>query len=676
VLTARLVHGLPPRFLDYMGGFQMPQPFPNWYFEPDPVPPEAGRPGDDDGIARAIAYVSPTSLQRHGARTLNPSAAPTIPGHGQRGWGRTPSSTVYRARTLLIPADLLRDQAVVAAINAALVPVGMSIVLPELDRRPVRSRGPAAEALRRLPRIVGLVPAAPAPGRPAVPVVVDAWTALQTLRAAAEATTASAAAFESAESRAADFKGADLESAALTPEIVGRIGLEHLLAGSAVSPNASRGGNAVDGDGIESDGIESDGIESDGIESSDIENGDIENSAVEGDAISGTPFSEGNAVSGPGSGGSYVYSGGQTRAPVTLCLRAPERREPAALRGRRPVVAVLDTGVRPHPWLDVRRDPAGGYLLDPADGFVMDDPAVQAAIYAEASFAAAHQGDAGRQLIADAWDGPAAGDRLVGELADATGHGTFISGIVRQAAPDARVLSIRIMHSDDVVYEGDLLCALALLADRVAAAEGGSMAEMVDVVSLSLGYFDESAADITYSSGLWQAIQVLLDLGVAVVAAAGNYSTSRRFYPAAFSRQPSPVPVISVGALNPNGSKALFSDGGRWVRAWAAGAAVVSTYPDDVNGSLTPQVRVRRRPDGGSPAGGRADDREGLDPDDFRGGFATWSGTSFAAPLIAAHLAARLLEQAAVHNLDASGRHQATERTLAALASLGWPGSR
>jgi subtilisin family serine protease len=198
---------------------------------------------------------------------------------------------------------------------------------------------------------------------------------------------------------------------------------------------------------------------------------------------------------------------------------------------------------------------------------------------------------------------------------------------------------------------------------------------MVDVVSLSLGYFDESAADITYSSGLWQIIQVLLDLGVAVVTAAGNYSTRRRFYPAAFSLQPSPVPVISVGALNPNGSRALFSDGGRWVRAWAAGAAVVSTYPDDVNGSLTPQVRVHRRPGGGSPAGGRADVREGLDPDDFRGGFATWSGTSFAAPLIAAHLAAQLLEQAAEHSLDATGSQQAADRTIAALAALGWPGS-
>jgi hypothetical protein len=606
----------------------MPQPFRNWYFEPDFAPPEAGRPVDDDGVAPGLACVPPASRQRHGARLLDPSNAPTIPGSRRQGWARTPSSTVYRARTLLIPADQLRDDAIVAAINAALAPVGMSIVLPDLDSRPIRSRGPAAEALRRLPRIAGLVPAAPAPGRPAVPVVVDAWTALQTLRAAAGAA-------------AADTGAAEFEGAVLTPAVVGRIGLEHLLAGSVTSPNAFCEGHAV------------------GVD------------AIGANAISGTPFSEGNAVSGPGSSGSYVYSGGETRTPVTLCLRAPDRRDPDALRCRRPVVAVLDTGVRAHPWLDVRRDPAGGYLVDPADGFVMDDPGIQAVIYAEASFAAAEQGDASRQLIADAWDGPAAGDPLVGELNDATGHGTFISGIVRQAAPDARVLSIRIMHSDDVVYEGDLLCALALLADRIAAAEDGSMAEMVDVVSLSLGYFDESSADITDSSGLWQVIQVLLELGVAVVAAAGNYSTTRRFYPAAFSLQPSPVPVISVGALNPNGSRALFSDGGRWVRAWAAGAAVVSSYHDDVNGSLTPQVRVDAHPGGLAPGEGRPDDREALDPDDFRGGFAAWSGTSFAAPLIAAQLAARLLELPPQPGLDTTGNQAAADRTLAALASLG-----
>src|SRR3984957_7429003 len=198
-----------------MGGFQMPQPIRNWYFEPDPVPPGAGSAGDEDGVAPGLVFLPGASLQQHGARRLNPSDAPTIPGSGGDGWARTPSSTVYRARTLLIPADLLRDDAVVAAINAALAPVGMSIVLPDLDSRPVRSEGPAADALRRLPRIAGLVPAVPAAGRPALPGGGDAWTALQAPRAAA-----AAAARTNADADAAEPTGAEL-----TTEIVRRIGL-------------------------------------------------------------------------------------------------------------------------------------------------------------------------------------------------------------------------------------------------------------------------------------------------------------------------------------------------------------------------------------------------------------------------------------------------------------------
>ena len=634
----------------------MPQPIRNWYFEPDPVPREAGGADADDGIAPTLTCLPAAALRQHGARVLNPSDAPVIPGSGPEGWGRTPMSTVYRARTLLVPADLLRDDAVVRAIDTALVPVGMSIVLPNLDSRPVRSGGPVAEALLRLPRIVGLVPAAPGPGRPARPVVVDAWTALQALRAAASAPPADVPPVNvppvngtARADRAAGFEDTGFEDTALTVEIVGRIGLEHLLAGSPVSPRASTEGNAMVGTPF-----------------------------TGGNAISGTPSTEGNAATAPGTGtASYVYASGDTRAPVALCLRAPARQRPEALGCRRPVVAVLDTGVRAHPWLDVRPDPSG-YTLGQPDGFVADDLGIQAAIYAESSYAAAKQGDHSRQVIGNAWDGPVAADPLIGELNDATGHGTFIAGIVRQAAPDARVLAIRIMHSDDVVYEGDLLCALALLADRIAVAEKSGMPAMVDVVSLSLGYFDESPADVAYSSGLWQVIQLLLELGVAVVAAAGNYSTSRRFYPAAFSLRPSTVPVISVGALNPNGTRALFSDGGRWVRAWAAGAAVVSTYPDDVNGSRTPAVRVPAHRDGRPwPEDDRRGDREALDPDDYQGGFATWSGTSFAAPLIAAHIAAQLLEQALgqpAQGLDQPGRQAATDRAVAALTALGWPG--
>ena len=167
----------------------MPQPIRNWYFEPEPFPPEAASSGDDDGIAtghratcrlasRATAW---RAAAQPGRRGDDPRLRAAAAGPGRR------SSTAYRATTLLIPADLLRDDAVVGAINAALAPVGMSIAAPDLDSRQVRSNAAVAEALRRLPRVAGLVPAAPPPGKSAVPVVLDAWTALQTLRAAADA---------------------------------------------------------------------------------------------------------------------------------------------------------------------------------------------------------------------------------------------------------------------------------------------------------------------------------------------------------------------------------------------------------------------------------------------------------------------------------------------------------
>src|SRR6202041_1715030 len=54
-------------------------------------------------------------------------------------------------------------------------------------------------------------------------------------------------------------------------------------------------------------------------------------------AISGTPFSEGNALTGPGSTGSYVYSDGQTRTPVGPCLAAAGRRGPRHRCPRPPV---------------------------------------------------------------------------------------------------------------------------------------------------------------------------------------------------------------------------------------------------------------------------------------------------------------------------------------------------
>jgi subtilisin family serine protease len=565
----------------------------NWYFELDRD--DGGTTRDEDDSAPGLIGLPAAVLQRHGALVLDPGQAAAVHGYP------SPRSTVYRARSLLVPDYLLQDRAFVATVNRVLERVGMKMVPPGPDR------GRTGSELRQLPRPAVLVPAE---GN-AIPVTIDAWTALQTLRAAATAK-----------------QRTELDQAA-----VQQIALEHLLVASAITGSPA---------------------------------GHVPGSA---EALTGT------------STGSYMYAGGDTRAPVSVIRGAPRRQPAGACAsecGRRPVVAVLDTGVRVHPWLDVQTDAQDRYRTI-ADGFVAVDHDIQQAIQAEGSNAAA-SGDQHRQVITHPWDTPVTADPLVGELDSDTGHGTFIAGIVRQVAPDAQVLAVRIMHSDGIVNEGDLLCALHQLARRVALAEQGDMAAMVDVVSLSLGYFSETAADAAYSSGLRKAIDVLLGLGVTVVAAAGNYSTSRRFYPAAFSQPPQPagrVPLIAVGALNPDGSKALFSDGGRWVTAWAAGAALVSTFPTDINGSRSPEIRTRAHPANEIPAGRALPaDREALDPDDYSGGFAVWSGTSFSAPLLAAHIASSLLAGAVETGLrlDLAGETAATDRALAALKYLGWGG--
>ena len=93
------------------------------------------------------------------------------------------------------------------------------------------------------------------------------------------------------------------------------------------------------------------------------------------------------------------------------------------------------------------------------------------------------------------------------------------------------------------------------------------------------------------------------------------------------------LPIVSVGALNPNNTEALFSNTGPWVRAWSSGASVLSTMPK-LQGGYLPLARIKY--DGHI--------RESIDPDDFTGQFAVWSGTSFSAPLVAGRIAKHLLD--------------------------------
>lgn len=365
----------------------------------------------------------------------------------------------------------------------------------------------------------------------------------------------------------------------------------------------------------------------------------------------GWPFMQGHPV-GPGDGmatggplGEYGQPGRGGRAPVTYVGPLPHRRNKPPTR--RPVVAVLDTGVGTHPWLDgfVARDadldgePAG---LPPS----VPDPEI------------------GGDVV-----GP-----LDGVLDTHAGHGTFICGLIRQLCPDADVLAIRIMHSDGIVDEADLIWALAVLDARLGRLQAGQAKDgHLDVVVLSLGYYHESPLLPVDDSMLRAVLASLARRGVIVVAAAGNDATLRPMYPAAYaphhgglvtSPDADEVPLISVGSLNPDTSVALFSNSGDWVTAWDTGAALVSTFPTTFDGGTAASVQT------GDPSGRP---RRTIDPDSYVNGFGTWSGTSFAAPVLAGRLAHDLLDGGKLDDVDAAATVSRARSVIAARTGLELP---
>ena len=186
--------------------------------------------------------------------------------------------------------------------------------------------------------------------------------------------------------------------------------------------------------------------------------------------------------------------------------------------------------------------------------------------------------------VADWGDSPDPDDD--DSLDPAAGHGTFIAGLIEMLTPGCEVFVERVLTS-----YGD--------GDEVAIAQRIDALPDVDLLNLSFGGYALEHMDV-----LAAAVRRAQQRGTVVVASAGNDGTCRPSYPARFDD------VVSVAALGPSGP-ALFSNYGPWIRACAPGVDLVSDFFTDV---------------------------EGTDPDEFAG-WACWSGTSFAAPVVVAALA-------------------------------------
>lgn len=159
---------------------------------------------------------------------------------------------------------------------------------------------------------------------------------------------------------------------------------------------------------------------------------------------------------------------------------------------------------------------------------------------------------------------------------EAVGHGTGVAGLIARFAPGAQLLPVKVLDSDGI---GTAWIAAAGV--RYAISRGAR------VLNLSLGIQGDSKV-------LEEAIKEARDAGAVVVTSAGNRNSGIPQFPAGYDV------AVTVAAVNADNTKAAFSSYGRHVDLVAPGVDIVSTFWD--------------------------------------GTFAAWSGTSFAAPIVASEI--------------------------------------
>jgi len=192
-------------------------------------------------------------------------------------------------------------------------------------------------------------------------------------------------------------------------------------------------------------------------------------------------------------------------------------------------VAVIDSGISPHPELTI----AGGVST------IGDSP----------------------NFSTDFSDGNGHGTHVAGIIAANSGN-----GVVTGTAPGASLYAVKALGADGKGTLQDVLEGI-----------DWAIGQKVDIINMSLGSSQDSQA-------LHDMVDKAYNNGIVVVASAGNSGTDANAntdtvnYPAKYSS------VISVAAVDRNLQRAYFSSTGPKVDFAAPGVGIYSTYPSNLGG--------------------------------------------------------------------------------------------
>jgi subtilisin family serine protease len=263
-----------------------------------------------------------------------------------------------------------------------------------------------------------------------------------------------------------------------------------------------------------------------------------------------------------------LHNTGQTNGTIDADIDAPEAWN-IETGNENIIICIHDTGVDwDHPdlqdniWTNPGEDLNGNGIVDPTDFNNIDDDCN------------GYIDDIRGYDFVNTTDNVAPGEDGTdpdNNPMDFHGHGTHCSGIASASTNNnigiagvcwnCTIMPVRIGYKSP---SGNGYMEIDDSANGlVYAADNGA-----DIISMSWGGFSVSQL-------IWDAVNYSYSKGSILVAAAGNYNTDFRLYPAGYDK------TIAVGATNHEDNRAGFSNHGSWVDVCAPGVDIYSTLFND-----------------------------------------------------------------------------------------------